>query len=268
MTFRHKVRDLIEGRRAQNFITTVIILNAITLGMETSADLMATYGGPLIIFDKIALTIYVVEILLKLYGRGFGFFKDGWNIFDTLVVGIALIPASGPLAVLRSFRILRVLRLLSTVPQMRVVIQALITAIPGMFSIIGLITLIFYVFAVLTTNFFQHTFSQWFGDIGASMYTLFQIMTLESWSMGIVRPVMEVHENAYWIFVPFIMITTFAVVNLIIGVVVDAMQSQHSAEAKEVEAEAHGEREALRHEIVSLRDEVRELKELIKENKA
>ncbi|MDV7338502.1 ion transporter [Terasakiella sp. A23] len=264
MDLRTKVANWIEGPKVQHFITAVIIINAITLGLETDAGIMAEFGPALHLIDQVALSIYVVEILLKLFGRGLSFFKDGWNLFDTLVVGIALIPASGPLAVLRSFRILRVLRLLSTVPQMRAVIQALITAIPGMFSIIGLITVIFYVFAVLTTNFYQDTFTEWFGDIGASMYTLFQIMTLESWSMGIVRPVMAVHEDAYWIFIPFIMITTFAVVNLIIGVVVDAMQSQHTADAQEVEANAHDERENLLLEIVALRDEMKELKEIIK----
>ncbi|WP_417798268.1 ion transporter [Terasakiella pusilla] len=267
MSLRTSLLTWIESRNVQYFITAVIIINAITLGLETSTSLMDSYGPVLLTLDKLALGIFVVEILLKLYGRGFGFFKDGWNIFDFLIVGIALVPASGSLSVLRSLRILRVLRLMSVVPQMRSVIQALITAIPGMFSIIGLITLIFYVSAVLATNFYSQTFSQWFGDIGSSMYTLFQIMTLESWSMGIVRPVMDVHPEAWIFFVPFILITSFAVINLFIGVIVDAMQSQHSAEASEAEATAHGERENLRIEIVNLRDELRELKEMIKDAK-
>ena len=112
-----------------------------------------------------------------------------------------MLPASGPLAILRALRVLRVLRLMSVVPQMRTVIQALITAIPGMVSIIGLITLIFYVSAVLATNFFGSDFDEWFGSVGASMYSLFQIMTLESWSMGIVRPVMVEYPHAWAFFV-------------------------------------------------------------------
>ncbi len=263
MDMRQRITDWIESRNVQYFVTAVIIINAITLGMETSDVIMAQAGTFLHLLDKAALTIFVVEILLKLYGRGWKFFKDGWNLFDFIVVAIALIPASGPLAVLRSFRILRVLRLMSMVPQMRSVIQALITAIPGMFSIIGLISLIFYVSAVLTTNFYSETFTEWFGDIGASMYTLFQVMTLESWSMGIVRPVMEQHPTAWVFFVPFILVTSFAVINLFIGVIVDAMQGQHSAEAEEVEAHAHDERENLKIEILNLRDEVRDLKEIL-----
>ncbi len=267
MGLRKMVTNWIESKNVQYFITGVIIFNAITLGLETSTSVMETYGLLLQTIDKIALAIFVIEILLKLYGRGFGFFKDGWNIFDFIIVGIALVPASGALSVLRSFRILRVLRLMSVVPQMRSVIQALITAIPGMFSIIGLITLIFYVSAVLATNFYSQTFTEWFGDIGSSMYTLFQIMTLESWSMGIVRPVMDVHPTAWMFFVPFILITSFAVINLFIGVIVDAMQSQHHEEAVEVESHAHDERELLKIEIINLRKDVHELKDLIKAKK-
>jgi len=264
MNTRTRITNWIESRKIQYFITGIIILNAATLGMETSETIMAQFGPLLHFFDKAALTIFVVEILLKLYGRGFGFFKDGWNNFDFIVVAIALIPASGPLAVLRSFRVLRVLRLMSMVPQMRSVIQALITAIPGMFSIIGLITLIFYVSAVLTTNFYAADFNEWFGDIGASMYTLFQIMTLESWSMGIVRPVMEQHPTAWVFFVPFILVTSFAVINLFIGVIVDAMQSQHKSEAEEIGAHVHEDNISLRDEISGLRSEISELKEILK----
>ncbi|WP_417820623.1 ion transporter [Terasakiella sp.] len=264
MSTRLRLLNWVESTKIQYFITGVIILNAITLGLETSDALMAQFGSLLHLLDKAALGIFVIEIGLKLYGRGWSFFKNGWNLFDFAVVAIALIPASGPLAVLRSFRILRVLRLMSMVPQMRSVIQALISAIPGMFSIIGLITLIFYVSAVLTTNFYAETFTEWFGTIGASMYTLFQVMTLESWSMGIVRPVMEQHPLAWIFFVPFILVTSFAVINLFIGVIVDAMQSQHQAEAHEIEANMHADTESLKTEIVSLRSEIAELKELMK----
>jgi len=264
MSTRSRVLNWIESPKLQYFITGVIIVNAITLGLETSPAIMEKAGGFLHVLDKLALTIFVVEILLKLYGRGFSFFKSGWNNFDFAVVAIALIPASGPLAVLRSLRILRVLRLMSMVPQMRSVIQALISAIPGMFSIIGLITLIFYVSAVLATNFYADTFAEWFGSIGASMYTLFQIMTLESWSMGIVRPVMERHPEAWIFFVPFILVTSFAVINLFIGVIVDAMQTQHQTEAHEIEASMHADSESLKKEITELRSEIRELKDLMR----
>lgn len=262
---RQALARWIDSPRIQSFVTIVIILNAITLGMETSSSIMASYGTILHSLDKIALGIFVAELLIKLYARGWRFFQDGWNVFDFIVVAIALIPASGPLAVLRSLRILRVLRLLSVVPQMRSVIAALVTAIPGMFSIVGLISLIFYVSAVLTTNFYAANFNEWFGSLGASMYTLFQVMTLESWSMGIVRPVMAEHPYAWVFFVPFILITSFAVINLFIGVIVDAMQSQQNDKNQAREDTMHQDSQALHAEIKALREELHDIKTLLKE---
>lgn len=266
MLSRDRIAAFIEDNRIQKFIIGLIVLNAITLGLETSPGVVARFGGFLHAFDTFALSVFVIEIALKLIGRGFSFFKSGWNLFDFVIVGIALIPSSGPLAVLRAFRILRVLRLFSVVPQLRTVIQALLNAIPGMLSIIGLMVLIFYISAVLATNFFGKTFAVWFGDMGNSFYSLFQIMTLESWSMGIVRPVMEQHPYAWAFFVPFILVTSFAVINLIIGVIVDSMQSQHTLEGDAILEEAKhttDETIALKDEISALRDEIGGLRKLI-----
>ena len=268
MTVRMRVAAFIENSRVQTFIVTLIVLNAITLGMETSPALMRGNEWLFHSFDRFVLAIFVAEILAKIYGHGFRFFKNGWNVFDFVVVGIALLPATGPLAVLRALRVLRVLRLMSVVPQMRVVIQALISAIPGMLSIVGLIALIFYVAAVLATNFYGAVFDEWFGSVGASMYSLFQIMTLESWSMGIVRPVMREFPWAWAFFVPFILITSFAVINLFIGVIVDAMQTQHRQEAEEIEQHVESEAAVLRAEIAGLREEIAGLRDLLKRTDA
>ncbi len=116
---------------------------------------------------------------------------------------------------LRALRILRVLRAISIVPSLRRVVEGLINALPGMGSVFALMSLIFYIAAVMATKLFGAAFDEWFGTIGRSAYSLFQIMTLESWSMGIVRPVMEVYPWAWAFFVPFILVTTFAVVNLV-----------------------------------------------------
>jgi voltage-gated sodium channel len=149
--------------------------------------------------------------------------------------------------------------LLSVVPSMRKVIEALLTALPGIGSIAGLILLIFYVSAVLTTNLFGASFPQWFGTIGESMYSLFQIMTLEGWSDGIVRPVMEVYPSAWLFFVPFILITSFAVLNLFIGIIVDAMQSRHQAEVEQEADEAHDERAVMLREIKAVQGQLLQL---------
>jgi len=238
MSLRERIGAVVMAPQVQNLITGLIIFNAVTLGLETSDYVRANYGKMLLAVDKVVLAVFVAEIAGKLVHRGWRFFKEGWNVFDFLVVGIALVPAAGPLTVLRALRILRTLRLLSVVPQMRVVIQALFSALPAMASIVALITLIFYVGAVLATNLFGNDFEAWFGHIGRSMYTLFQIMTLESWSMGIVRPVMEVHPYAWLFFVPFILVTSFAVINLFIGVIVDSMQAQHRDTVEEIHHDA------------------------------
>ncbi len=264
MTTRRRVAEFIEGKRAQTFITVLIVLNAVSLGLETSPAVMGTFAGALGMFDTLVLGVFVIEIGAKLFGRGFGFFRDGWNVFDFSIVAVALLPASGPLAVLRALRVLRVLRLMSVVPQMRTVIQALITALPGMISIVGLIALIFYVSAVLATNFFGGDFEEWFGNVGASMYSLFQIMTLESWSMGIVRPVMVEFPHAWAFFVPFILVTSFAVINLFIGVIVDAMQTQHAEKARDIEAHADADAESLRREMAGLREEIAGLRRALR----
>jgi voltage-gated sodium channel len=264
MLARARIGAWIESAPVQRFIIAVIIVNAITLGLETSATLMASWGGLLRLLDRAALAVFVVEIGLKLYAFGPRFFRVAWNVFDFAVVAIALVPASGPLAVLRALRVLRVLRLVSSVPRLRFVVEALLAAVPGISSIAGLMLLLFYVFAVMATSLFGAGFPEWFGSIGASMYTLFQIMTLESWSMGIVRPLMQEHPMAWLFFVPFILIATFTMLNLFIGIIVDTMQTMHdadhAAERREMEGALHEDTDRVLLELRRLRQEVEQLR--------
>ena len=261
---RDRVRACLEQPRVQHFIMLLIVVNAIILGLETDADIMAQYGTLLVNADGIILGVFVVEILLRIYVYRLGFFRDPWSLFDFAVVAIALIPASGPLAVLRALRILRVLRLVTMVPSMRRVVGALLGSIPGLSSIAAVLLLIYYVFAVIATKLFGEAFPQWFGSIGESLYSLFQIMTLESWSMGIVRPVMELYPNAWIFFIPFILVATFTMLNLFIAIIVNAMQTftereqaehqqQLDAARDHIEADLHREISELRGEIAELR---------------
>jgi voltage-gated sodium channel len=228
---RASLAAFVEHPRFQNFILAVIVFNAVILGLETSPSLMAEIGPALVFLDTLALSIFVVEITLKLIAFRMAFFRSGWNVFDFLIVAISLAPATEGFAVLRALRVLRVLRAIHFVPSLRRVVEGLVKALPGMGSVFMLMSLIFYIGSVMATKLFQATFPDWFGSVGASAYSLFQIMTLESWSMGIVRPVMEVHPWAWAFFVPFILVTTFAVVNLVVGLVVNSMQEAHAVEA-------------------------------------
>ena len=222
---RGRVAAWVESSPVQHFVIVVIVLNAIILGMDTSAGLRASYGAWLHWVDVACLVVFVIELALKLWAHGPRFFRSGWNVFDLLVVGIALVPASGPLSVLRALRVLRVLRLASVMPQLRFVVDALLSAIPGIGAIGGLMLILFYVGAVVATGLFGQSFPQWFGDLGGSLFTLFQVMTLDSWSSGMVRPIMQEHPWAWLFFIPFVLIATFTMLNLFIAVIVNTMQA-------------------------------------------
>lgn len=230
MSVRQNIETFLERPAVRYGIIAVILFNAVILGMETSDTIMADFGPLILLLDSICLAIFTTEIALKLYAKGPKFFRDGWNIFDFLVVAIALLPATGGLSVLRALRILRVLRVISVAPSLRRVVEGFVTALPGMGSVFLLMGIIFYIGAVITTKLFGDDFPEWFGTLGQSGYTLFQIMTLESWSMGIVRPVMEQYPYAWAFFLPFILVTTFAVVNLLVGLIVNSMQDAHAEE--------------------------------------
>jgi voltage-gated sodium channel len=210
--------------------------------------------------DRMVLAVFVAELLARFVVYRGAFFRDPWRVFDFFVVAVALVPATGNLSVLRALRILRVLRLVSVVPSLRRVVGGLMAALPGMGSIVLLLGLVFYVFSVMATKLFAATFPEWFGTIGESAYSLFQIMTLESWSMGIVRPVMEVHPYSWVFFIPFIVLTSFAVLNLFIGIIVSAMQEETESTAAEERSVMHHEQEMILTEIRALREEVRALK--------
>ncbi len=214
----------VESRLVQRWIIALILLNAVILGLETSRTMMEIAGVWLVALDKLCLAAFTVEIILKILAYQRHFWRSGWNLFDFLVVGIALMPASGAWSVLRALRVLRVMRLLTVVPSLRRVVAAFLHAIPGLMGVVAVMAIFFYVGAVLATRLFGENFPEWFGSIGASLFSLFQIMTLESWSMGIVRPVMEVHPWAWLFFVPFIVIATFTILNLFIGIIVSTMQ--------------------------------------------
>ncbi|KZD01248.1 MULTISPECIES: ion transporter [unclassified Thalassospira] len=253
------LRRIVESNRFQNFITAVIAINAIILGLETSPTVMNAAGSVLHVLDQVAVAIFVIELVMKLALYRLAFFKRAWNVFDFTIVAITLMPAGQGVSVLRALRILRAFRLISTVPSMRKVVEALMRAIPGMISVLTLLSLVFYVSAVMATKLFGEGFPDWFGTIGESLYSLFQIMTLESWSMGIVRPVMESYPLAWLFFVPFILVTTFAVLNLFIAIVVDAMSTHVDVEETQTRDVIELDHQEIMTELRALRSEMSKL---------
>jgi len=266
---RLRLASWVEAPQAQNSIIALIVINAITLGLETSPTVMAYAGSWLLALDNFVIGVFVLEISVKLYAHRWRFFHDPWNVFDFIIITIALIPASGPLAVLRALRILRVLRMVSMVPRLRFVVESLLHAIPGISAIAALLVLLYYVFAVMATGLFGADHPAWFGTISKSMYTLFQIMTLESWSMGIVRPVMATHPYAWLFFIPFILIATFTMLNLFIAIIVNTMQTMHESTHKQeqaaIEDVVHNENINLGEQLQALRAELSELRQLLRQ---
>lgn len=262
------LRQFIENALVQRIIIIAIVLNAITLGLETSQTVMGVAGGLLLAIDKALLTLFVLEMVIKLIAYRRDFIREPWNIFDIIVVAISLAPLATNLSVLRALRILRVLRLLSIVPAMRKVVTALLSAIPGMMSVVAVLAITFYVFAVLATKLFGTSpdgdMQAWFGTLGRSLFTLFQVMTLESWSMGIARPTMDIYPFAWVFFVVFVVVTSFSVLNLFIAIIVNAMQSEHdqeaSADRQKLQEAAHADASEILTEVRALRAEVAALR--------
>lgn len=237
LSWRDRITAFIQHPLFQRTIIALIILNAVLLGLQTYPAVEAVVGEQMVFLNGLIVVVFVVEILLRLVSAGPRFFRGGWNLFDFGVVAISLVPDSAGLSVLRALRILRVLRLLSTVGQLRIVTESLLRAVPGIGWIGLLLLLVFYVFGVMATELFGASFPERFGTLGASMYSLFQIMTLESWSEAMGRPVMEIYPYAWVFFITFILMSSFTVLNLFIGVIVNSMQALHWTEEEAVQAD-------------------------------
>jgi len=262
---RQRVGNWVESRPVQNFIIVLICFNAITLGLETFDVIQRHAGTALLITERVVLTIFVIEIALKLFAFDYRFFKEGWNVFDFFIVAISLMPDTGPFSVLRALRILRVLRLVAKVGRLRMIVESLLKAIPSIGWIAFLLGLVFYIFGVMGTKLFGESFPEDFGHLGLTLFSLFQVMTLESWSEAIARPVMDEHAGAWLFFVSFILVSAFTVLNLFIGIIVNSMQSLHWEEEEEKRAaseqKAHDEREEMLQHIRQLHDKVDRLEQ-------
>ncbi|MFI9591853.1 ion transporter [Nonomuraea sp. NPDC052265] len=256
---RERVHVLLADRRFQRFIVGVILVNAATLGLETVPAVAGEFGHVLVAIDHVALYIFVAELLAKIYVERSAFVRDPWNLFDTVIVGIALVPASGGLSVLRSLRILRALRLLSVVPSLRRVVSALLRALPGMSSIVVLLSLVLYVAAVMATKLYGGDSPERFGSLPTSLFTLYQTMTGDDWG-NIAREVMGAHPTAWIFFTIFILVCTFVVLNLFMAVVVSAMDEESAEERAALEQDNSVHTQRILEELSALRREVAELR--------
>jgi len=258
-TWKENIENFMAHSWVQHGLIFLIVVNAAILGIETSPSATEAIGPALHIVDHVILWIFVAELVLLMAARGPRFFLDPWSVFDFIVIAIAFLPATGSLSVLRALRVLRVLRLINKVESMRVVVAALLHSLPGLGSVFGLIMIIFYVAGVVATNLFAHDFPDKFGSLSHTIFTLFQVMTLEGWSEDIARPVMEVFPNAWIFFVLFVLIATFVVINLFVAVIVDSISKVQN------DPTDAGGPESLVAEIKTLRAELADIKSLMKD---
>lgn len=254
---------IVESALFRNFIMTLIVINAVTLGLETYPYEGLWFTNWMPILDRIIVGVFVIEILMKLVAYRHRFFLNGWNWFDLAVIAISIVPSAGGFSVLRALRIIRAFRLFSVMPDLRKVVEALLRAIPGMGAVIAVLGLMFYVSAVMGTKLFGVDEPERFGTLGDSAFALFQVMTLEGWATEVAMPVMD-HQPWAWIFfVVFIVLTSFAVLNLFIAIIVDSLQAKHFDDEEARDAEADADRDLLHSEVSALRQEIAELKGLV-----
>jgi voltage-gated sodium channel len=260
MSIRARLRKFFDSPFWERTIVVLIVINALAMGLETSQTAVAMTGNLLRIVDNVIIAIFAVEIALRIYAHGRGFWRDGWSLFDFTIVAIALMPATGGFSVLRSLRIIRALRLISTVKSMRRVMGGMLAAIPSMGTVIALLTLIFYVAAVMATKLYGQEFPDDFGTLGDSFFSLFQVMTLEGWADNFVIPVMKTHPYAWIFFIIFMLVTSFTVLNLFIGILVDSMQREHQHEEMMEKVRDEANFETIMAELQALRAEIRDLR--------
>lgn len=273
-----KAKKFVESNLFQNFILVVIALNAIIMGILTVRDLPYGVQQALTMVDTVCLWIFVAELLIKLVVYRFHFFGSGWNLFDLAVVILSIFSDLSFFSVFRIFRIFRVLRslkalkslrgfrMISGLKNLRMIVEAIGRSIPGICWSGMLLLLVYYIFSIMGTTLFGPQFPDWFGSIGKSFYTLFQVMTLESWSMGISRPVMEVFSWAWIYFVPFVLCTSFLIMNVVVGIVVNAISEVSESqvrEDKEAPEDTEDTQIQLRRELASLREQLAHVEELL-----
>ncbi len=264
------LKKVVDHKAFQGFILFIIVFNSVVMGIETISGLPDKVVLVLGLFNNVCLWIFIIEMLLKFLAYGMDYFKDPWNWFDMVIIGTSLISALPFMAALRAFRVLRVLRslkalrsmrLVSSIRHLQIILVAIVRSVPSILWTGLLMILIYYIFALIGVNLFGEAFPDWFGTVGKAMYTLFQVMTLESWSMGISRPVMEVYSAAWLYFVPFVLISSFIVMNVVVGIVVNSISEVTAEDTKKGTDEEEEEKDTDR--IKALTAEIKEMREML-----
>jgi voltage-gated sodium channel len=232
-------RRIANSRLFQAFIIGVIVVNAVLVGLETSPELVDRYGALFELLNRVIVTVFIVELTIRIVSylpRVHRFFRDGWNVFDFVIVALSLLPAGGSFAtVARLARLLRVLRIVSVFPELRLIVGTMLRSLGSMGSVIILLSLVVYVYAVLGYHLFSAIDAAHWGDLGLSVRTLFEVLTLEGW-LELQAAVLPAAPMAWLFFASYVLLAVFIVVNLFIAVVLNNLENvkaEHAAEALE-----------------------------------
>ncbi len=250
-------KRIADSSRFQNFIYVVIVLNAITLGLGTY-EWNETVDKAITVADDIFLGIFVVELAIRISAFGRrpqDFFKDGWNVFDFVVIGAAFLPGLRDNAtLLRLVRLLRVVRLVSVMPDLRILVRAMARSIPPIASLVILTLLLMYVYGMVGWILFHEAIPDEWGNIGQSMLSLFQILTLENWPAYLDEG-QAVHPASWIFFVSYVLIASFLVINILIAIIINSMEEVHDAEkASDRKDIVEGEGETVAERIQDIRE--------------
>lgn len=264
---KQKAHALVESKWFQRFIIAVILFNATIIGIDTYPSMHAQYGSLLSILDSVCLGIFTIEIIIKLIAcldRPMDYFKNGWNAFDFFVVAAAYMPGmEGQTTILRLIRLLRVLRLLSTMPNLQIMVTALAHSIPRIGQMALLSSLLFYIYAVIgQTLFSKHDPEHW-ETLHLSLLSLFRTLTLEDWT-DLMYKGMELYPWAWVFFVSFVLLATFVIFNMLIGIILTSMEEAREQIMKEHQqaSEMH-----LDQKLNEIREALNHIEDYIKDQK-
>lgn len=258
-SLRFKLKHMVSSKKFQAIIIGIILVNGLVIIAET----YFSGNGLLQLLDRIIVWIFVVELILKIVGLGFkGYFSKGWNIFDFLIVaGSLLFYATNFVSVIRLLRVLRLLRMIPAIPALRKIVDALMKSIPALTGILGLTMLIFSIYAIIGTTLYSEVLpTEFFGSFHESLFTLLQVVTFESWASQVARPIISEMPMAWLYFVSFIIIGALVILNLVVAVILSYLGQEDDSNREE-------QIERLYKENQEMKQDIKEIKQLILENK-
>ena len=261
----HLAKHIVDSKPFRAIIIAVILLAGVLAGVETSAAMLAQHGAFLHALDLAVLTIFIIEIVLKLASHGrrpLDYFHDGWKVFDFTIVAICLLPIGGPFAaVLRLARVLRLLRLVSALPKLQMLVGALLKSFSSMGYVGLLLGVMFYIYAIMGVHLFGKQDAEHFGSLAPALMSLFQIITLDNWSDIFATAKGSSPGTTAAYFVTFILLGTMIMLNLFIGVIMNSMTEMHA----ELDAQKHDSSSAQADELLKIERQLAALRKSLAE---